>query len=146
MPVAGRPFRISPAVDRWNAVAFGTATMMGYLAAPVVYIGMVQAALCARLGGNATVSNLPMAMAALSGVVPLLATWWIPFRYERSVVTVAAIASAAVLAVTGAGMLVPLGNGLRLVVVVAGSLLVNLLTCVQQVYLYQCLKIGRAHV
>ena len=35
--------------------------MMGYLAAPVLYIGMVQAApLCPIGGGNATVSNLPM--------------------------------------------------------------------------------------
>ena len=72
----------------------------------------------------------------------LLASWWIPYRYERSVVTVSACVSAAALAVAGAGMLLPVTDGVRLVLVVACSLVVNLLTCIQQVYLYQCLSRG----
>ncbi len=142
MSVSPDSYLISKAADRWNGIAFGTATLMSYLAAPVLYIGMVQAALCARLGGNATVANLPTTVSALTGVVPLFASWLIPYRYERSVVTWCALLSAAILAATGCGLVAPVSNLLRIFLVVGCSLWVYMLTCVQQVYLYQCLSRG----
>lgn len=138
----GGPYLISKSADRWNGFAFCIATVMTYLAAPVLYIGMVQAALCSRLGGNASISNLPVTVSALTGVVPLFASWIIPYRRERSVVVWCALLASLALAVTGVGLVAPVSNFVRIALVVGCSLLVFLLSSVQQVYLYQCLSRG----
>jgi MFS family permease len=135
-------YLISKSADRWNGFAFGVATVMSYLAAPVIYIGMVQAALCSRLGGNASISNLPVTISALTGVIPLFASWMIPYRRERAVVVWCALLASAALAITAVGLVAPLSNFVRIGLVVGCSLLVFLLSSIQQVYLYQCLSRG----
>lgn len=142
MSAADGPYLISKSADRWNGVAFGVATVMTYLAAPVLYIGMVQAALCSHLGGNASISNLPVTVSALTGVIPLFTSWMIPYRRERSVVVWCALLASAALGVTGAGLVAPVSNFVRITLVVSCSMLVFLLSSIQQVYLYQCLSRG----
>jgi hypothetical protein len=140
--LAGREFVISRAIDRRNEIAFAVAAIVTYLAAPVFYIGMVQAALCSRLGGNASVANLPVAVSSLTGVVPLLAAWVIPYRRERSVVLWCALISAAALGLTGGVLAASFSNVLCIAAVIVCSMVVYVMSCVTQVYLYQCLSRG----
>lgn len=135
-------YLLSPKIDRLNQITFAIAVVATYLAAPVFYIGMVQAVLCSQLGGNASVSNLPVTVSALAGVVPLFASWFVPYRRERSVVVWCALLSAGVLGMTGWVLVTSGSNPIRIVAVVGSSVLTNLLLCVEQVYLYQCLSRG----
>ena len=73
-----------PAAEFRNGLAFTGVTILTYLAAPVLYVGVVQAALCAKLGANATIANLPSTVFILGGVAPLLVSSNIPIRYERA--------------------------------------------------------------
>ena len=45
--------------QRRNLILFASCTGMQYLAAPVLYVGITQAALCERLEADTRTSNLP---------------------------------------------------------------------------------------
>ena len=53
-------------LDRRNGNLFSYSYLLIFLAAPVLYVGVVQAALCDRLGASATVANL-LALSLLFG-------------------------------------------------------------------------------
>ena len=55
-------------MDRHNGRLYILSNILVYLAAPVIYVGVVQAALCDKLGANATVANLP-ATAFFLGII-----------------------------------------------------------------------------
>src|SRR5689334_8538979 len=75
---------ITPEMDRWNGRLFLLCYALMYLAAPVIYVGVVQAALCDKLGASATVANLPSATYLLGGVAPLLCSLVFPHRLDRT--------------------------------------------------------------
>src|SRR5689334_9205449 len=77
---------ITEAMDRRNGRLYLLMYLLIYLAAPVSYIGVVQAALCDRLGSNATVANLPSASYLFGGIAPFFLSLIVPHRYERAVV------------------------------------------------------------
>src|SRR6478736_2564709 len=77
---------VTPAMSRRNGLLFLLIYACIYLAAPVSYIGVVQAGLCDRLGANATIANLPSATYLLGGLAPFLLSLVVPHRLERSVV------------------------------------------------------------
>jgi len=52
---------VTAAMDRANGRIFLFSYLLVYFAAPVTYIGIVQAAPCDKLGTGATVANLPFA-------------------------------------------------------------------------------------
>src|SRR5436309_7100151 len=85
-------------MDRHNSRIFLFSYLLTYLAAPVLYVGVVQAALCDKLGANATTANLPAAGYLIGNVAPLFFSWWVPHRWERAVVVAANTISALLMA------------------------------------------------
>jgi hypothetical protein len=132
----------TPAMDRRNGLVFLCTFMFLYLAAPVVYVGVVQAALCDKLGANATVANLPFAAYQLGQISPLLATWLIPHRLERVVLVWAAGVTACLQGLVVAVLAIPCPANVRIGVVTLQGLLIGLVWSVALVYLYQCLNRG----
>ena len=73
-----------------NIAIYVGATWLQYLAAPVLYVGITQAALCHELGGSAAISNLPNSAsfwmtalpvaAALIGTSFMLVLFYLPAR------------------------------------------------------------------
>ena len=56
----------------------GVNTGLSYLASPVLYVGVVHAALGEELRASATVSNLPGSMYLVLSALPLFVAWWFP--------------------------------------------------------------------
>src|SRR5438552_9159885 len=86
-----------------NLILFGVNVGLIYLAAPVLYVGITQAALCERLDADATVSNLPSTVYFSTTPLPILIAWYLPqVRFLRPVLvgcySTAAIAGAAMTA------------------------------------------------
>src|SRR5437899_3102229 len=89
---------VSPSVDRRNGLIFCVSYLLIYFAAPVVYVGVVQAALCDKLGASATIANLPASAFLFGTVASFFLTWLIPPHLERSVVVYANAIRATLLA------------------------------------------------
>ncbi len=132
----------TPIMDRLNGRVFLFTYMMLYLAAPVVYVGVVQAALCDKLGASATVANMPLAAYQLGQISPLFATWLIPHRLERTVLVWTASVAALLQGMVVAVLLIPFPPSVRIGVVTAQGLLLGLVWSVGMLYLYQCLNRG----
>jgi len=128
--------------ERRNGLVFISANTLGYLAAPVLYVGVVQAALCDKLGANATIANLPQAAYMVGSVAPVFASRFIPFRHERAVIVWSAALGSLLLALVGCVLILPFSNAVSIAVVVSQSLIYGLASSVQMVYLYQCLNRG----
>lgn len=64
--------------QRWNLILFAVCTGTQYLAAPVLYVGITQAALCDRLGADARTSNLPATLFFAMTAMPALFAWLSP--------------------------------------------------------------------
>jgi MFS family permease len=129
-------------MDRYNGRIFLLSYLLIYLAAPVMYVGVVQAALCDKLGANATVSNLPFAAYQLGQVAPLFFSWLIPHRHERATVGYAGLAISVLLALVSLTLLPPIPNTFRIAVVILQGLMQGLLTSALQVFMFQCLNRG----
>lgn len=136
------PAPIDPRVDRKNGMLYFWATLLTYLAAPVLYVDVVQAALCDRLGASATVANLPASTFFLGSFAPIVFACFVPHRWERFLVVSSGALMALLMAAVVVALVLPLGNGPRLVVVIGQSLILGLLNSVNQVYIYQCLGRG----
>ena len=93
--------------------------MLIYLAAPVTYIGIVQAALCDKLGASYAVASLPASLHLLGGLGPLICSWLIPYRLERATVVWSYGISTGVLAAVGTTLLLPLSNAVRIAALLA---------------------------
>jgi hypothetical protein len=59
-----------------NLAIFGTNVGLIYLAAPVLYVGIVQAALIKKLGGSTTVANLPTTAYFWMTPLPIVVAWY----------------------------------------------------------------------
>jgi hypothetical protein len=68
-----------------------------YLAAPVMYVDVVQAALCHRLGAGPAVSNLPASAYFFGSFAPFFFSWLVSPRAVRMVVVCGYAATAALL-------------------------------------------------
>lgn len=64
--------------QRRNMILFAACTGLQYLAAPVLYVGITQAALVNRLGGDARISNLPATLYFAMTAMPALIAWLSP--------------------------------------------------------------------
>ena len=67
-------------MDTRNAWILGVTYFLVYLAAPVIYLGVVQAGLCDKLGASKTVANLPASAYLLGSFAPLVVSWIAPRR------------------------------------------------------------------
>src|SRR4051794_4332491 len=59
-----------------NLVLFSVNKALIYLGAPVLYIGLTQAALCKSLGANATLANLPSTVYKAMTPFPIFVAWY----------------------------------------------------------------------
>ena len=70
-----------------NIVTFASVLGLNYLAAPVLYVGLVQASLLDKLGASKALSNAPLGLAHCMAIVPVLVAWFIPqVRHLKTVI------------------------------------------------------------
>jgi len=133
---------ITPAIERANIRLFIGIELLLYLAAPVLYVGVVQAAFCERLGAGATVANLPFATFLLGGIVPLFCAWLVPSRLEQRLTTWSFALTAVSLLVVVLVVLLPVPSGWRIAAVIGQGGLIGVLSTVTNLYLFKCLARG----
>ena len=133
---------ISPELDRRNGLIFIWTQLLVYLAAPVLYVGVVQAAFCDKLGASATVANLPSSTYALGAVSPIICAWFFPARLEKVIVGRAfAIVAASMLLVCFV-VFFPAPNWLRITVVIGQGMIIGILNSITNMFLFKCLARG----
>ncbi len=105
--------------QRRNLVLFAACTGMQYLAAPVLYVGITQAALCDRLEADARTSNLPATLFFAMTAMPAIIAWLSPrvAALKRNLMLCYFI-SAAMLATLAVTLLLPLSNEIKLAMVI----------------------------
>ena len=133
---------VTPEMDRHNGRIFLLTYLLLYLAAPVMYVGIVQAALCDKLGAPATIANLPFAAYQFGQIAPLLCSWLVPQRLERAVVVWAAGITSALIGGVFLTLLFPMPATIRIGAVVAHGLLQGFIWSIAYVFLMQCLNRG----
>ena len=133
---------ISTSVNRHNSRIFGLAHLLIYFASPVVYVGIVQAALCDKLGASSTVANLPNSAYLLGFFVPVLLSWTLAYRFEQTAVVVANLITSSSLALVALSLFIPVEDSFRLKVVIGQGLVLGFADSTSIVYMYQCLKRG----
>ena len=107
-------------MDRHNGRIVILSAFLHYLAAPVIYVGIVQAALCDRLGASATVANLPSSGYLLASVAPILLSWVVPHRRVRATVVTASLLTSLVLFVVLLVLLFPFQASIVALILVLG--------------------------
>jgi hypothetical protein len=134
--------QIEPAVDRKNGNIFALTQLLTYFSAPVLYVGVVQAAFCDKLGASATIANLPNSTYLLGAVIPLFCAWIIPARLEQRLVENCYAILAATMLLVCAVVFLPAPSWLRITVVIGQGLLLGVLNSINNVYLLKCLARG----
>src|ERR1700751_3572836 len=104
----------TPAMNRPTGIIFLLSWQLQFLAAPVIFVGVVQAALCDKLGAGATIANLPTSAFLLGSIAPFFLAWRLPLRYEPAVIVVSNAVSAITMALVGAMLIFPFGNSTRI--------------------------------
>jgi MFS family permease len=127
---------------RHNTKLFFLSYILIFFAAPVIYVGVVQAALCDKLGANATISNLPASAYLVGSFAPLFLSWIVPYRMERFVVVGSWALTAFLLSIVCVSLIFPVSNNLRIGTVIGQGLIQGLALYVAQVYMLQCLGRG----
>jgi hypothetical protein len=133
---------ITPVMDRLNKWIFFVSYVLTYLAAPVLYVDVVQAALCHKLGASTTLANLPASAYLFGSFAPLILSWKIPYRLERYTVVAANWVTAILLVGVFAALYLPLNDRTRIAAVIFQGLMQGISTAVSQVYTFQCLGRG----
>ncbi len=142
--VTGEPAAaaLGPELDRRNGRIFTASYIFVFLAAPVIYVGVVQAALCSKLGASATVANLPTSAYLFGAVASFVLSWMLPHRLDRSVVVGTNLVTAGSMTLVCATLFLPFSNTVRIAAVIAQGLIQGFSGNVAQVYTYQCLGRG----
>lgn len=108
-----------------NLLIFGANWSLTYLAAPAVYIGVTQAALCERLGMDEAASNLPSSIYLSMAGASVLIAWYFPkVRQLKPILVVSCL-------------MIALGG-----LIVSGSLLVSKSEWVYRAILLHALTVG----
>lgn len=142
VPVVSEVRLVTEVMDQRNSRIFYLSYLLLFFAAPAVYVGVVQAALCDKLGASATVANLPASAFLFGSAAPFFLTWLIPLRLERSVVVYANAITATLLAMVCAALIFPFGNSVRIAVLIGQGLIQGCTGSISLVYQFQCLGRG----
>ncbi len=111
-----------PAGHRQNLLVFSSCVALQYLAAPVIYVGITQAALLKQLGANATIANLPAASFFVMATLVALIAWYKPRVVDLKPVLVWCYSLAAVAsALVGVALLSPVSDDFKIYAVIAQS-------------------------
>lgn len=113
-----------------------------FLAAPVFYVGIVQAALFDKLGASKTLANLPASTYLLGQIAPLFFSWLVPYRLERNMVVWANLATASFSTMVFLSLALPAPAEVRIGAVVLQGLLQGLSASTSFVFMQQCLRRG----
>jgi MFS family permease len=133
---------VSSSMDRRNGAIFLICWALIYLAAPVMYVDVVQAALCHRLGAGPAVSNLPASAYLFGSFAPFFFSWLVPPRAVRLVVVCGYAATALSLFGVCGVLVLSSSATLQLAAVITQGLAVGLTASIAFVYMWQCLKRG----
>ena len=136
------PETVTRDMDRHNSWVFAISHLLIYFASPVVYVGIVQAALCDKLGAGAAVANLPNSAYFLGFFFPVILSWTLAYRFERNVVVAANLVTSSSLVLVALSLFLPVADSIRLGVVIGQGLVLGLADSSSIVYMYQCLKRG----
>jgi hypothetical protein len=102
-----------------NLLLFAACFGANYLAAPVGYIGVLQASLCKGLGSGETVANLPLSIYLGMTAFTVLIAWWFPQvrQLKRGVIICYAL-NAASLAVVAVLLVLPVPNSVKVAAII----------------------------
>src|SRR5216683_1295745 len=114
---------ITPRMECRNRFVFTGAYLLTLFAAPVIYVGVVQAALCHQLGASASVANLPSAAFLFGNLAPFFLSWAVPHRSERAVVVWSNALTAVSCFLICVVLVMPLSNSIRITAVIGQGLL-----------------------
>lgn len=138
----GAPVEITPELERRNGLIFIWTQLLVYLSAPVLYVGVVQAAFLDRLGANATIANLPSSTYLLGFISPIICAWYFPARLEQSIVERAYAIVAASMLLMCAAVFLPAPDWLRITAVIGQGLIIGIINSVTAIYSFKCLTRG----
>jgi len=133
---------LSPQDDRHNGWVFTLCYALIFFAAPVIYVGVVQASLLDKLGASAAVANLPASTYMFGQIAPLFFSWLVPYRLERSMVVWANMVTASVICIVFVLLALPTPIEVRVGAVVLQGLLQGLSSSTSFVFMVQCLRRG----
>lgn len=133
---------VTPQMDRYNGRLYLLCYMLIFLSGPVDYVGVVQASLCDKLGTSYIVANLPTATYALGYIIPFLLSSRIPYRFERAVVVIANLITAASMCIVCITLFFPFGATGRIAAVILQGVIMGFSACTSDVYMLQCLGRG----
>jgi len=106
-------------VQTRNMIIYAGNVCFIFLSAPVIYIGIVQAVLCERLGASIATANLPTSLYLAVAALPVLFAWYLPYvRLLRRVVVTGYATMSAMGALVTAVLLLPVSSGLKVAAVV----------------------------
>jgi MFS family permease len=128
--------------EHHNGWVFTICYIFIFLAAPVVYVGIVQAALFDKLGASKTLANLPASTYLLGQIAPLFFSWLVPYRLERNMVVWANLATASFSTMVFLTLALPAPTEVRIAAVVLQGLLQGLSASTSFVFMQQCLRRG----
>lgn len=102
-----------------NLVLVGINTGLSYLASPVLYVGIVHAALGEQLHASATVSNLPASAYLILAALPLFVSWCFPRVSQlKTMLVVCYGILAAINAIMAASLWLPASEDLRIALLI----------------------------
>jgi MFS family permease len=133
---------VTEEMNRRNGRIFFLSTVGYYLAGTVLYVGVVQAALCDRLGAGPFVSNMPAAVYGFGNILPVLLFPLIPYRLERAAVILSNCLLTLGLVCVCGSLLLPFPDSIRILMVVVQGVITGLSLSVSNVYMFQCLARG----
>jgi hypothetical protein len=105
-----------------NMILFAAIVGLQYFAAPVIYVGITQASLLAKLDANALLANLPGASFFVMATLAALAAWAFPRVSQLKPVLMTCYGLAAVTAgLTAVVLVLPVSNHVKIVTVILQS-------------------------
>lgn len=125
-----------------NGLIFIVSSGMLFFAAPVVSVGVVQAALADKLGASMMVANLPLSIYLLGALLPPILSWIVPHRLVRATAVGSCAVTTGMLSVVCLSLFLPVSNSIRLFAVICQGLIQGFSAYTFQVFKYQCLKRG----
>ena len=129
--------------QRRNLILFAVCTGMQYLAAPVLYVGITQSALCEKLEANARVSNLPATLYFAMTATPVLFAWLSPqVRVLRRNLTLCYALSGVMLGLIALSLSLPISNSAKLAVIALQGALTGALMPAAIAFLWEVISRG----
>lgn len=113
------PHPLAASAQTRNVILFSACTCLQYLAAPVLYVGMTQAALCKKLGASPVAANLPETAFFWMTVTPVFLAWWLPgVVFLKRMLATCYLAAAGGLALVALSLVAPVSNEVKIAAVV----------------------------